>query len=108
MVQILAHRPQGLGRIRARLCGPSRRSFTFSWLLLASPLAPQPTGMARKQFSVIRDPVHGDVYLSHEEMRLLDTPEMQRLRGIKQLGTTYLVFPGALHTRFDQCYNPVR
>jgi HD superfamily phosphohydrolase len=55
----------------------------------------------RKRFSVIRDPVHGDVYLTHEELRLLDTREMQRLRGIKQLGTAYLVFPGATHTRFD-------
>lgn len=55
----------------------------------------------RKRFSVIRDPVHGDVYLTHEELRILDTREMQRMRGIKQLGTAYLVFPGAVHTRFD-------
>src|SRR5207247_33025 len=55
----------------------------------------------RKRFSVIRDPVHGDVYLTHEEISILDTPEMQRLRGVKQLGTAYLVFPGAVHTRFD-------
>ncbi len=55
----------------------------------------------RKRYSVIRDPVHGDVYLTHEELRILDTREMQRLRGIKQLGTAYLVFPGAVHTRFD-------
>ena len=55
----------------------------------------------RKRFSVIRDPVHGDVYLTHEELRLVDTREMQRLRGVKQLGTAYLVFPGAMHTRFD-------
>jgi HD superfamily phosphohydrolase len=55
----------------------------------------------RKRFSVIRDPVHGDVYLTHEELEILDTPEMQRLRGVKQLGTAYLVFPGAVHTRFD-------
>jgi len=55
----------------------------------------------RKRYSVIRDPVHGDVYLTHEELRVLDTPEMQRLRGIKQLGTAYLVYPGAVHTRFD-------
>ncbi len=56
---------------------------------------------ARKRFSVIRDPVHGDVYLTHEEIAVLDTPEMQRLRGVKQLGTAYFVFPGAVHTRFD-------
>jgi len=55
----------------------------------------------RKRYSVLRDPVHGDIYLSHEELAILDTREMQRLRGIKQLGTAYLVFPGALHTRFD-------
>jgi len=55
----------------------------------------------KKRFSVIRDPVHGDVYLTHEEIAVLDTREMQRLRGIKQLGTAYLVYPGAVHTRFD-------
>ncbi|MCA9003359.1 MAG: HD domain-containing protein, partial [Planctomycetes bacterium] len=63
--------------------------------------------MAVKKYSVVRDPVHGDVCLTHEEMRLIDTPEMQRLRGIKQLGTTYLVFPGALHTRFDHSIGTV-
>ncbi len=55
----------------------------------------------------MRDPVHGDVYLTHEELRLLDTPEFQRLRGVKQLGTAYLVFPGALHTRFDHSIGTV-
>ncbi|MDF1798406.1 MAG: HD domain-containing protein [Planctomycetota bacterium] len=58
------------------------------------------TGRPTK-YSVLRDPVHGDVYLTHEEMSLLDTREMQRLRGIKQLGTANLVFPGAVHTRFE-------
>jgi len=62
---------------------------------------------ARKRFSVMRDPVHGDVYLTHEELRVLDTPEMQRMRGIKQLGPAYLVFPGALHTRFDHSIGTV-
>jgi len=55
----------------------------------------------RNRYSVLRDPVHGDVYLTDEELAVLDTPEMQRLRGIKQLGTAYLVYPGAVHTRFD-------
>ena len=55
----------------------------------------------RRRYSVIRDPVHGDVYLTDEELRVLDTAEMQRLRGIKQLGSAHLVYPGAVHTRFD-------
>ena len=50
---------------------------------------------------IIRDPVHGDIELSREEARVLDTREMQRLRSIKQLGTAYLVYPGCTHTRFD-------
>jgi hypothetical protein len=50
---------------------------------------------------IIRDPIHGDVSLSRLETAVLDLPEVQRLRGIKQLGTAYLVYPGALHTRFD-------
>jgi len=54
-----------------------------------------------KRFSVLRDPVHDDVYLTHEELAVLDTRAMQRLRGLKQLGMANLVFPGAVHTRFD-------
>jgi uncharacterized protein len=50
---------------------------------------------------LLRDPVHGDVELSDIETVVLDLPVMQRLRGIKQLGTAHLVYPGALHTRFD-------
>lgn len=50
---------------------------------------------------LIRDPIHGDIELHTHEADVLDTPEMQRLRGIKQLGTAYLVYPGAHHTRFE-------
>ena len=57
--------------------------------------------MSGRKHSVLRDPVHGDVHLSHEELALLDTPEMQRLRAVRQLGTAYLVYPGANHTRFE-------
>jgi len=49
----------------------------------------------------IRDTIHGDITLTGEEMRVVDTPEFQRLRGIRQLGTSNLVFPGAQHTRFE-------
>jgi hypothetical protein len=50
---------------------------------------------------LIRDPIHGDVSLSRLETEILDLPAVQRLRGIKQLGTAYVVYPGAVHTRFD-------
>lgn len=49
----------------------------------------------------VRDSVHGDLQLDDFEVKLADTPEIQRLRRIKQLGFTYLVYPGANHTRFE-------
>jgi len=50
---------------------------------------------------LIRDPVHGDISLTRREVAVLDLPDVQRLRGIKQLGTAHLVYPGCVHTRFD-------
>ncbi len=50
---------------------------------------------------LLRDSVHGDIYFGQRERRIIDTPALQRLRGIKQLGTGYLVYPGATHTRFE-------
>jgi len=50
---------------------------------------------------LIRDAVHGDIEVGPLEIELMDTPEFQRLRSIKQLGTAYLVFPSAVHTRFE-------
>src|SRR5262245_26485383 len=61
----------------------------------------------RRRYSVVRDPVHGDVHLTAEELALLDTPQMQRLRGVRQLGTAYLVYPGAQHTRFEHSLGTV-
>lgn len=50
---------------------------------------------------VIRDSVHGDIWLTQLEVDIIDTPVFQRLRRIKQLGPTDLVFPSAKHTRFE-------
>jgi HD superfamily phosphohydrolase len=52
---------------------------------------------------LLRDAVHGDIELEPLEVELVDTPEFQRLRGIKQLGTACLVYPSATHTRFEHC-----
>jgi len=50
---------------------------------------------------IIRDAIHGDIELTQDEAKVLDSPELQRLRAIKQLGTAYLVYPGCTHTRFE-------
>jgi len=56
----------------------------------------------------IRDSVHGDLPFTELELNLMDTSAMQRLRGIRQLGTSYLVYPAAQHSRFEHslgtCY----
>ncbi|ADC89336.1 metal dependent phosphohydrolase [Thermocrinis albus DSM 14484] len=51
-----------------------------------------------KEFS---DPLYGSIRAFSHELKLIDTPTFQRLRYIKQLGVTYLVFPSAQHTRFE-------
>ncbi len=50
---------------------------------------------------ILNDPVYGFISLPHERiLELIEHPFFQRLRRIKQLGLTHLVYPGALHTRF--------
>lgn len=56
---------------------------------------------------IVRDPVHGDLEITREELQLIDTLEFQRLRGVKQLGTANLVYPGAVHTRFEHSLGTV-
>ena len=51
--------------------------------------------------SPVRDSVHGYIPLSHEQWDIVDTPLLQRLRRIRQLAFTYLIYPGATHTRFE-------
>lgn len=50
---------------------------------------------------VVRDPIHGYIELDELTLSLIDTPPMQRLRRIRQLGLSNLVYPGANHTRFE-------
>ena len=53
----------------------------------------------KKKF--IRDSVYGDINLNDFEVRIMDMPQFQRLRRIKQLGLISLIYPGATHTRFE-------
>nr|XP_046253079.1 deoxynucleoside triphosphate triphosphohydrolase SAMHD1-like [Scatophagus argus] len=50
---------------------------------------------------VFNDPIHGHVDLHPLLIKIMDTPQFQRLRNLKQLGGTYFVFPGASHNRFE-------
>ncbi|TAE81835.1 MAG: HD domain-containing protein [Bacteroidetes bacterium] len=51
---------------------------------------------------IINDPVYGFVNINSALLfDLIETPVFQRLRRIKQLGLSNLVYPGALHTRFQ-------
>jgi len=54
-----------------------------------------------KPVAEIRDPVHGYVKVTEVERDLVDSPFVQRLRRVHQLAGSYLVFPGAVHTRFE-------
>ena len=49
----------------------------------------------------IRDPIHGYIYASDVEKRVIDTGIFQRLRRIKQLASANLTYPGAQHSRFE-------
>ncbi|CAE7230292.1 unnamed protein product [Rhizoctonia solani] len=50
-----------------------------------------------------KDPVHDYVELPAALSCIIDTPQFQRLRELKQLGSAYYVFPGAAHNRFEHC-----
>jgi len=49
----------------------------------------------------IRDPIHGFIVVNGEEVEIVCSAVFQRLRRIRQLAFANLVYPGALHTRFD-------
>jgi len=63
------------------------------------PAAPLPGGPA--DLEIIRDPLWDNIRLDRSALLALDTPAMQRLRYVRQVGHAFLVYPGATHTRFE-------
>ncbi|MEO8910773.1 MAG: HD domain-containing protein [Gemmatimonadaceae bacterium] len=53
------------------------------------------------RFEILRDPVWNNIRVDEPTLRLVDTDVFQRLRYVRQLGWTYLVYPGATHSRFE-------
>jgi len=54
-----------------------------------------------KDYHEIRDPIHGFIIFNDLEKDIINSPEFQRLKYIRQLGMGYLVYPGSHHTRFE-------
>jgi len=54
-----------------------------------------------RDFDVVRDPLWNNIRLDRRAMAVLDTPAVQRLRYVRQLGHAFLVYPGATHSRFE-------
>lgn len=58
----------------------------------------------KQQNKIINDPVHGFIEVPKGILLdLIDTDAFQRLRRIKQLALSSLVYPGAVHSRFNHC-----
>ncbi|KAM9984970.1 hypothetical protein ACTFIY_009404 [Dictyostelium cf. discoideum] len=55
----------------------------------------------RKSSKIINDVIHGHMEVPDYIMDFIDTEQFQRLRDLKQLGTTSFVFPCASHSRFE-------
>ena len=53
------------------------------------------------RFEIVRDPLWNNIRLEPEALAVVDTPAVQRLRYVRQLGHAFLVYPGATHTRFE-------
>ena len=53
------------------------------------------------RFEILRDPVWNNIRVDELTLEPVDTEVFQRLRYVRQLGWTYLVYPGATHSRFE-------
>ncbi|CAG2234897.1 SAMHD1 [Mytilus edulis] len=52
---------------------------------------------------IFSDPIHGHIEVHPLCIKIIDTPQFQRLRDLKQIGGCYFVYPGASNNRFEHC-----
>src|SRR5207249_1967290 len=64
---------------------------------------PRGRSVEMADLKTVTDTIHGTIRLEPLTLDLLETLELQRLNSIRQLGLTYLVFPGANHSRLEHC-----
>ncbi|KAL9246498.1 hypothetical protein vseg_020025 [Gypsophila vaccaria] len=55
----------------------------------------------RSSSKLVKDNVHGFIPIDQLALQFVDTEQFQRLRDLKQLGLTHMVYPGAVHSRFE-------
>ncbi|XP_048322883.1 uncharacterized protein LOC107428730 isoform X2 [Ziziphus jujuba] len=55
----------------------------------------------RRLTKQVYDNVHRNIFLDPLCLKFIDTEQFQRLRDLKQLGLTHMVYPGAVHSRFE-------
>jgi len=53
------------------------------------------------RYKIVKDAVHGYIKIYYHELPIIDSYAFQRLRRIKQLSVADIVYPGAVHTRFQ-------
>ncbi|TRO47965.1 HD domain-containing protein, partial [Candidatus Bathyarchaeota archaeon] len=57
--------------------------------------------LSKQYWGFIKDPIHGYIRITESEKKIIDSRPFQRLRRIKQLALSFLVYPAANHTRFE-------
>ena len=62
-----------------------------------------PPSKTNSQYKTIFDPIHGHITFSKKMWDIIDTPQFQRLRNLRQLSTSYFIYPGNNHSRFEHC-----
>ena len=86
------------------VCSKNLSTATVNSLLHAS----RTKSLKTNKKKIINDPVFGFITIQSELVfDLIEHPYFQRLRRIKQLGLSYLVFPGATHNRFEHAIGTV-
>lgn len=86
---------------RGGTSGPQGRRPSASSSSAAVPSASSSPAASSSASEIIRDPLWDNIRVDRAALLALDTPAVQRLRYIRQVGHTFLVYPGATHSRFE-------
>ncbi|MFL5403523.1 MAG: HD domain-containing protein [Gemmatimonadales bacterium] len=85
----------------SRESSPDPLSSSASASSASSSTAASPTAAFSTAPEIIRDPLWDNIRVDRPALLALDTPVVQRLRYIRQIGHSFLVYPGATHSRFE-------